>query len=151
MSTLPPGGGSPPPPVDPSDPCHAPACTGAKAELEAARAAFSRACVQLRLVTGILKVLRPIVSVSLWVLIVIVILAIVLWFLGLGPVAVFLWTLILIYAIAWILFLVFARAAAALAQELAEREQAVTQAIAKVIAQCPESCRGDLSIPVCDP
>jgi hypothetical protein len=52
MSTLPPGGGSPPPPVDPSDPCHAPACT---------------------------------------------------------------------------------------------------QAIAKVIAQCPESCRGDLSIPVCDP
>ena len=151
MSTLPPGEGPAIPPVIPPDPCNAPECTSAKAELGAARTAFNRACGKLRSVMSILRILRPIVSVSFWVLIVIAVVAIALWFLGLGPIAIFLWTLILIYAIAWFLYFVLGRVAASLGQELAERAQEITQAIAKVVTACPESCRGDLSVPVCDP
>jgi hypothetical protein len=146
MSTLPPGEG---PPVIPPNPCNSPACTGPKAELDAARAAFNSACRQLGFVTSILRFLRPFISVSLWVLIVLLIIAVVLWLLGIW-LAIFIWLLLLIYAIAWILTIVFSRVAASLTQELAKHGQAVADAIAKVVAACPESCRGDLSVPVCN-
>ena len=80
----------------------------------------------------------------------IVILAIVLFWIGLGWIAILLWALILIYLIAWVAYFAFGRAAASLAQDLAARSQAVQDAVAKVVAGCPGNCRGDLSIPSCD-
>jgi ABC-type transport system involved in cytochrome bd biosynthesis fused ATPase/permease subunit len=149
MSTFPPGGGGLPPPVIPMD-CDSPACTNAKAELDAARVAFNRVCSTLRTVTSILRVLRPIISAPLWIIIVIVIIAILAWLFGLGPIAILLWTLIFLYLIAWFLVIVFTRVAASLTQDLANQGKAIADAIAKVVASCPENCRGDLSIPVCD-
>jgi hypothetical protein len=67
-----------------------------------------------------------------------VIVAIVLWIIGIGLIAIVLWTLILIYAIAWILSIVLTRVAASLGQELAKRGQEITQAIAKVVNESPE-------------
>ncbi|MEZ0448328.1 hypothetical protein [Cellulomonas sp. ICMP 17802] len=141
------GGGPPPPPVNP---CNTPACLNAKAELATARTEFDRTCHGLKTIVAILRFLKPIVTVSLWYVLVIIVLAIVLFFLGLGWLAVLLWALILVYVIAWIAYLAFSRSAASLALELAERTKAIQEAIAKVIAACPENCRGDLSIPVCD-
>ncbi len=141
------GGG---PPVPPPNPCNAPTCLDAKAELASARTAFASTCNGLRTVAAILRVLKPIVSISLWYLLVIVIVAIVLLWLGLGWISVILWALVLAYVLAWILYLVFARVAGSMAQDLAARMKDVQDAIAKVVAQCPANCRGDLSIPTCD-
>jgi len=142
------GGGGPPTP--PTNPCTTPACLNAKAEVTAARTAFERTCNSLKTIVSILRFLKPIVSISLWYLLVIVVVAIVLVFLGLGWLAALLWTLILLYVIAWIAYLALGRAAASLAQDLVERAKAVQDAVAKVVLACPENCRGDLSIPTCD-
>ena len=144
-----PGQGGFDPPVIPMD-CNSPACTGAKAELDTARTAFIRACNALKTITNILRFLRPIISVSLWYIIVIIILAILFGIFGLFGLALLLWTLILIYVIAWILFLVFTRVAASLGMDLAKFGQDIANAITKVLASCPAECRGDLSVPVCD-
>lgn len=140
------GGQGPPRP----DPCTAPACVNAKAELATARTAFENTCDGLKTVVSILRILKPIVSVSLWYLLVIAIVAIILFWLGFGWIAILLWALLLLYLVAWVLYLVFARVAVSLGQELADRTKAVQDAIAKVVAACPENCRGDLSIPSCD-
>jgi hypothetical protein len=144
---IPTNGGPPPPPPNP---CTAPACLNAKAELATARTAFEQTCKGLKTVASILRILKPIVSISLWYLVVIVIVAIVLFWLGLGWIAILLWALVLIYLVAWLVYLAFARVAASLAKELSDRAKAVQDAIAKVVAGCPENCRGDLSIPSCD-
>jgi hypothetical protein len=123
---------------------------GREAELDAARVAFDKACSALRTVTSILRVLRPIISIPIWTLIVIVIIAILAWLFGLGPIAVLLWTLILIHVIAGVLFLAFSRVERSLGQDLINQGKAVADAIAKVTASCPENCRGDISIPACD-
>jgi multisubunit Na+/H+ antiporter MnhG subunit len=149
MNTVPTGPPTPPP--VPVDLCNAPACVNAKAELNTARTAFKSACDGLSRVTSILRFLAQITKVPLWSLIVIVILAIVLWFLGLGWLAVILWALILIYLIALILSLVLTRVAASMGGELAQRADEVQKAIVKVIAACPETCRGDLTVPICNP
>ena len=143
---IPTNGGPPPPP----NPCTAPACLNAKAGLASARAAYEKTCGGLKLVVSILRILKPIVSVSFWFLLLIVVLAIVLFLLGFGWIAILLWALVLAYLVAWLAYLAFARVAASLGQELAARTQAVQDAIAKVVAACPENCRGDLSIPSCD-
>lgn len=149
MSTLPPGNDGFIPPIVPMD-CNSPACIGAKAELDAARNAFIGACSSLKVITNILRFLRPIVSVNLWYIIVIIIVAILLGLFGLFPLALLLWALIAIYLIAWFLFLVFTRVAATLGTDLARHGQAMADAITKVLASCPAECRGDLSVPVCD-
>jgi hypothetical protein len=64
----------------------------------------------------------------------IVIVAIVLFWLGLGWIAILLWAFVLVYLVAWLVYLVFARVAASLAQELADRAQAIQDAIVKVVA-----------------
>lgn len=144
---IPTNGGPPPPPPNP---CTAPACLNAKAELATARTAFEKTCSGLKLVVSILRILKPIVSVSFWYLLLIIILAIVLFWLGLGWIAILLWALVLVYLVAWLVYLALARVAASLGQELTDRTKAVQDAIAKVVAACPENCRGDLSIPSCD-
>lgn len=121
----------------PPNPCTAPACLSAKAELATARTAFEQTCNGLKTVASILRILKPIVSISLWYLLVIAIVAIVLFWLGFGWIAILLWALVLIYLVAWIVYLAFGRVAASLAQELAGRAQAIQDAIAKVIAACP--------------
>lgn len=133
------------------DLCKAPACVNAKAELDTARAAFVRACDQLSRVTSILRFVAQFTKVPLWILVVLVVLAVVLWFLGLGWLAVILWALILIYVIALILTLVLTRVAASFGAELDQHADEMQQAIVKVIASCPETCRGDLTVPVCNP
>jgi membrane protein implicated in regulation of membrane protease activity len=144
-----PTNGGPPPP--PPNPCTEPACLDAKAELTTARTAHQQTCKALKTVTSILRILRPIVSVPIWYLLAIVIVAIVLFWLGLGWIAILLWAIVLIYLLAWLAYLAFTRIAAALDQQLTDRSTAVEDAIAKVVAGCPERCRGDLSIPSCDP
>ncbi len=149
MNTVPTGDGPLPPPVPP-DPCKAPDCVNAKAELQTARQAFTRSCEGLRRVNGIIRFLALFTNVPGWTLVVLVIVAVVLWFLGLGWLSVILWSLVLLYLVALILSLVLASVAATLGAELAQHAAEVQQALAKVIARCPESCRGDLTVPVCE-
>jgi len=148
-NTLPPGEGFTPP-IIPMD-CDSAACTGAKADLDASRTAFTSACSRLKVITSILRFLRPIVSVNLWYIIVIIIVAILLGLFGFFLLALLLWTLIVIYLIAWFLFLVFTRVAVTLGADLTKHGQEIADAISKVLASCPAECRGDLSVPVCDP
>jgi len=138
------------PPLPPLDPCNAPACLNAKAELATARTAFTQKCDSLKTVASIVRILKPIVTVSLWYLLVIVIIAVVLFWLGFGWISVLLWALVLAYLVAWVAYLAFARSAASLVQDLAALTKAVQDAIAKVIAACPPNCLGDLSVPSCD-
>jgi hypothetical protein len=149
MSTLPPGEGFVPP-VIPMD-CNSAACIGAKAEVDAARTAFTSACGRLKVITSILRFLRPVISANLWYIIVIILVAILLGLFGFFFLALLLWTLIVVYLIAWFLFLVFARVAATLGADLAKHGQEIAAAIARVLASCPAECRGDLSVPACDP
>jgi membrane protein implicated in regulation of membrane protease activity len=150
-NTMPPGGGTGPGtgPILP-DPCNTPACTGAKAELTAARNDFNRTCTGLRGVVGFLRFLRAIVSIPIWVIVALIIAAVILLWFGLVVLAIILWTFILIYFLAIFLIWVFVRVEASLLQNLADRESDVIQAKAKVVAACPVDCQGDLSVPICD-
>jgi hypothetical protein len=73
----PPGGG-PPGDGPPLDPCNSPECVEAKAELAAARSDFTKDCDRLKHVKNWLDFLKPIVTTSIWWIIVLVIIATVL-------------------------------------------------------------------------
>ena len=57
--------------------------------------------------------------------------------------------LIAVYAISWVLLPVVAQVGAALGVTLGKRQVEFTDARTDIINQCPESCRGDLSVPQC--
>ena len=143
-------GGGPPGGGLPLDPCNAPACVGARANLSTARSDFKNACDRLRYVKNWLDALKPIVTISLTVIIVLIVIAALLGLLGLWFLAIILWVLILIYAISYVVYLGLARAALSLAQALDTDLQTFEDAVRKVVANCPESCQGDLSPPTCD-
>jgi hypothetical protein len=138
------------PDFDPTNPCLTPACVNAKSRLDDARAAFVSACNSFRSVREIRVLIQRVVVVPIWVIVVLVVVATILWFLGLGWLSLILWVMILIYAVLLIISLVVVRIEASLGTNLKEKGDAVAQAISDVITQCPEQCRGDLSVPPCN-
>jgi hypothetical protein len=144
------GSGSIDPHVD-TDPCQAPACVDAKSKLDAARSRFTSTCNGLRGLLTVEKFLQTVVAVPIWVVVLIAVVATILWFLGLGFLAILLWALVVIYVIVWIVLFVLVRIENFLVVSLAEQGDAVAQAVKDVVANCPEQCRGDLSVPICQP
>ena len=115
-----------------------------------ARSDFTKACDRLRYIKNWLDVLKPIVTVSLTLIIVLIGIALLLGLLGLWFLAIILWILILIYIVSYFVYLGLGRAALSLAQALDADLQTFEAAVRKVLANCPESCQGDLSPPTCD-
>jgi Na+(H+)/acetate symporter ActP len=144
--TLPPGGVD----FDPANPCLTPACVNAKSKLDEARAAFVSACNSFRSVREVRVLIQRVVAVPIWVIVVLVVVAIILWFLGLGWLSAILWVVILIYAVLLVISFVVVRIEASLGANLKEKGDAVAQAVSDVMTQCPEQCRGDLSVPLCN-
>ncbi|HVU23888.1 MAG TPA: hypothetical protein VHE13_07160 [Opitutus sp.] len=123
----------------------------AKSELNAARTAFDKACRALGIIKNIVTFLRQIIAIPIWTLIVIAIAAVILGLFGLWFLALLLWVIILVYLVALVLVVVFTRVAVSLGQDLATQLKAITDAITKVLATCPEACLTDvdLTIPTC--
>jgi len=132
-------------PDPPPDPCNTPTCVDAKTELAAARGRFTSNCNGLRTVTAVMKLLKQILSVPIWTLVVMAVIAAVIG----GLIAVVIWGLIAVYGISWILFLVLSRMAVVIATSLEQAREDVIAALKGVAAGCPEQCRGDLSLPNC--
>lgn len=139
------GLGTAPPPADTADPCNAPACVDAKSRLAGARGRFNSTCNGLRMLKAVEKLLRQILSTPIWIIVVLAIVAAII----AGPIAVIIWALIAAYGISWLLLLVVARMAASLAASLVQAQADISAALNDVVANCPERCRGDLSIPSC--
>jgi len=97
------------------------------------------------LLNTILKVLRGVTSIPIWI---IVALAIVAAIVG-GGVAVIIWAFIAVYAVCWYLTFVIPIIMSALALELGKQQNEFNKASEDVLKECPERCRGDVSIPEC--
>ena len=144
-----PGQGPPTGPPDIDDPCKAPACVNAKATLNSARARFTQICTGLRVVTATIKLLRGFSVMPVWVIVVLILLAILFWFIGLGFLTIVIVALLGFWLLSFYLVIVLGRVALSLGQALAAQAAAVADAAKDVVANCPVQCRGDLSIPVC--
>jgi hypothetical protein len=96
---------------------------------------------------AIARGLQQFLSVPIWMLIALVAIAVIVG----GLIAVLIFTLLALYAFAWIALplvgLIMGRVAALLQKQL----DAFIAAARDVAARCPESCRGDLSLPPCQP
>ena len=135
-----------PPTIDQSDPCNAPVCVDAKHRLDAARDGFDSVCNGLRMLRDIAGALRKVASTPVWVTLA---LAIIATLLELWVLSIICWVLVAVYVVSWLPLPVIQRMAGALAATLEQRRIAFAHAVADVVAQCPESCRGDLSDPQC--
>ena len=91
------------------------------------------------------KLLRQILATPIWIIVVLVVIAAIIG----GPIAVIIWALIAVYGISWVLLFVVGKMAASFAAALAQAQADVTDALKDVVGNCPERCRGDLSIPSC--
>lgn len=138
------GIGSSPAP-DPSDPCNAPACVDAKNRLNAARGGFNSVCNGLRMLGAIARALQQVLSTPIWILIALAVIAVLVG----GLIAIILFALIAVYAISWVLLPVVGLMSSALAATLEKRRTEFSTAHTDVVAHCPESCRGELSVPQC--
>jgi len=94
---------------------------------------------------AIAQALRQVLSTPIWILIALGVIAVLVG----GPIAVILFALIAIYAISWVLLPVVGQMAGALGVTLGKRQIEFNDARTDVLSQCPESCRGDLSVPQC--
>ena len=130
---------------DPADPCNAQACVDAKKRLKDARSGFKSICDVLRMLGAIAGALAGVLSTPIWILIALAVIAV---FVG-GLIAIFLLALIAAYAISWVLLPVVERMAVQLGATLEKRRTEFTNALSDVRRQCPERCRGDLSVPQC--
>lgn len=133
-------------PDPPPDPCKAPKCVEAQTKLAAARGRYNSNCTGLRIVNALIKLLKQVLATPIWILVVMAIIAAIIG----GPIAVIIWGLIAIYGISWILVFVLGKMAISFADGLVQAQIDVTKAIQEVVANCPEQCRGDLSIPTCN-
>ena len=131
---------------DPTDPCNAPPCVDAKNRVASARNRFNSICNGLRMLNGLSKLLKQILATPIWIIVVMILIAAVIG----GPIAVVIWALIAIYGISWFLVFVIGKMAASLAQSLNQAMEDLVNALKDVVAQCPESCRGNTSIPNCN-
>ncbi|TCV82745.1 hypothetical protein [Sulfurirhabdus autotrophica] len=133
-------------PDPPPDPCQTPECVNAKAKLAGARGRFKSNCDGLRMVTALLKLLKQILATPIWVIVVLAIIAAIIS----GPIAVIIWSLIALYGITWVLFLALGNMAVAISISLNQARIDVIDALKDVVANCPDQCRGDMSIPNCN-
>jgi Flp pilus assembly protein TadB len=134
-------------PPNPADPCNAPACVDAKKRLDGARGRFKSICEAIQLLQKIGRILQQFLAIPIWIIAALIVIAVLLG----GLVAVIIWAFIGIYAFCWFLSFVLAAVVGQLAQELAKVSKEITDAIAEVVSNCAEQCRGDLSIPQCLP
>ena len=146
-------GSSPTPAPDPTDPCNAAACVNAKQRLATARSKFNSICNGLKTLKVIGDALKQIVSTPIWILVALLIVA------ALGAliggifgmlISLFAVVLLAIWAISFLLLPVVGKMGQALAQELVKQQTEITAALQQVVANCPERCRGDVSIPQCN-
>ena len=140
------GGTVTPAPVDPTDPCNAPACVNAKAALNAARARFRTICSGLQAVKAVEKMLQGLLFAPLSAIIALIAIILLLTIVGLGYFAAL---LVGIWILAFVLSFVLARVELVLVQALNEQISTVSHALQDVLAKCPERCQGDLSFPTC--
>ena len=99
-------------PDPPFNPCPPQPCAGATAKLAAARGRFNSACTGLRQTNAFSKLLLPVFSVPVWMLVALVIALAVATFIGgpiLGTIAVIIFSLLVLYGIAWFLSVVVAK------------------------------------------
>lgn len=136
---------------DPADPCNAPACTGAKARLADARNRFNKNCVGLRALRGIEKILLRILETPLSKIAIAAIIATILSMAGGAGsfVAGVIWGLIVLYGVSWVLLFAVERTMGSIAVFLDKARTDMEAAFIDVLANCPASCRGDLTIPDC--
>jgi hypothetical protein len=140
------GGTAAPTPVDPTDPCNAPACVNAKATLNAARARFRTICSGLQAVKATENMLQGLLFAPLSAIIALIAIVLLLTVVGLGYIAAL---LVGVWIFAWVLSFVLGLVATMLVQALNEQISTVSHALQDVISKCPEQCRGDLSFPTC--
>lgn len=133
-------------PPAPTNPCEAAPCVNARNQLNGARARFQSICNGIRGLRQVLSILNQILSTPWWVLVAAALIAILVG----GLIALGLWALIGLWGISWVLALVIGRMLVSLGQSLAQAAMDVASAIPQVVANCPENCRGDLSIPTCN-
>ena len=133
-------------PDPPPDPCKAAACVAAQTKLAEARGRFNSNCTGLKIVNAVIKLLKQVLAVPIWVIVVMAIIAAIIG----GPIAIIIWGLIAIYGISWILVFVLGQMAISFADGLAKANLDVANAIKEVVTNCPEQCRGDLSPPICN-
>ena len=133
-------------PDPPFDPCKAPACVDAKAGLASARGRFTSICQALQMLNALSELLARILATPVWIIIVLAIIAAIIG----GWIAVIIWGLIAIYGISWLLFFVVGTMTRTLLKSLAQAQLDFAEALKSVMADCPEPCRGDVSIPTCN-
>ena len=133
-------------PVDPTDPCNAPACVNAKAALNAARAKFRTICEGLRAVKAVENMLQGLLFAPLSAIIALIAIVLLLTVVGLGYIAAL---LVGIWVLAFVLSFVLAAVEGMLVQALNEQISTVSHALQDVQSKCPERCQGDLSFPTC--
>lgn len=133
------------------DPCNAPECVDAKKRLDTARSRFKQICDAARSLKVFMDLLRGIVSIPIWVIVALIAIMIVATLIGgvVGVLAVILLGFLAVYAISWILLPLLAPLALELASALAKQLIAFNTALKDVVSQCPERCRGDVSVPEC--
>jgi hypothetical protein len=132
-------------PDPPPDPCRAPACVGARDRLEDARRRFRSICDGLRMLEGVSRILRQIVSAPIWIVVALAVIAAIIG----GPLAVIIWGLIAVYGLSWFLLFVIARMMVSLGASLNQARLDFQAAARDVVLQCPPQCLGDLSLPEC--
>lgn len=141
-------GFAPDPLPDPNNPCNAAACVNSKKSLDGARRDFKNACLWAQAFRSIMATLAVVTSTPIWAIVALVAIAL---FFG-GLIAIIITGLLIGYAVAWLLQIALARSGLgqAIAQALADAQVAMVNARVAVVANCIESCRGDLSLPNCD-
>ena len=89
--------------------------------------------------------LRRILVVPSWIAIVLAVIALLIG----GWLGIIVLAMVGAYLLAWVLLPVIGRVAARVVELLEKRRTEFTNALIDVTGQCPEHCRGDLSVPQC--
>jgi hypothetical protein len=129
-----------------SGPCDAATCIDAKARVADARGRFQAICNGLRTLNALSKLLKQILATPVWIILALALIAAIIG----GPIGAVIWALIALYGLSWFLVFIVGKMAQNLATSLIEAQTDLTNALKDVVANCPESCRGDISIPNCN-
>jgi hypothetical protein len=100
----------------------------------------------MRSLRAVEKILTPIVNTPIWLIVLFLIIGAIIG----GPIAVVIFGLIVLYGVSWLLLFVIGRMFEAYLDPMHQAQTDIGNAINDVIANCPENCRGDLSVPQCD-
>lgn len=139
---------------DSPDPCNAAECVNAKARFIDAYGRFKATCDYLRGLRAVEKALRSIGNAPIDIVTVVVLALISLVLSLIAPelatiIGIFIFTLIILYGISRLLLLAIGKMGQSLSMALYQARFDMNNAHRDVIANCPEHCRGDISIPEC--